>query len=151
VVVRITAVVVVLLLLGACGGDGGSQEASETPTGEAAAKPSGGAPAATFAAPKSGAKVSSPVAVKMKASKIKIVEAGPVKKGTGHFHVMIDTKCVAKGKPIPEDASHVHYGDASKTAKLKLDPGKHTLCLQLGNGAHKAIGKTDTVKITVSK
>lgn len=147
--VRIAAVLLVLVLA-ACGG-GPGEEASETPTpgGGSAAGAGSGAVAASFKSPKKGAKVSSPVKVKMKAKNVQIEESGVLKEGAGHFHVMIDTKCVAEGKTIPEDAKHLHYGDASTTAKLKLDSGKHTLCLQLGDGAHKAIGKTDKVKITV--
>ena len=145
---RIAAVVLAIFMVAACGGDGGSEGASESPSAAAAAPAAPKGAAATIAAPKAG-KVSSPVTLKMKATKVKIEEAGVVRKGAGHFHVMVDTKCVAKGKVIPENAKHVHYGDASKTAKLKLKPGKHTLCLQLGTGEHKAFGKTDTVKITV--
>lgn len=141
-----------IFVLAACGGDEGSEEASESPSPVAVSDlPAGpkGASAA-FRAPKAG-KVTSPVAVKMNATRVKITEAGKVRKGTGHYHVMIDTKCVARGKVIPEKAKHLHFGDGSTKTKLKLKPGKHTLCLQLGNGAHQAFGLTDTVKITVTK
>ena len=144
--VRIAAVVLVLMVA-ACGGGGADDQVVASPSAQPPAE--SGAASATFASPKADAKVDSPVALTMKAKNIAIEESGVVRKGAGHFHVMIDTKCVAKGKVIPEDAKHVHYGDASTKAKLKLDPGKHTLCLQLGNGGHKALGKTDTVAITV--
>ena len=149
--VRIAAVSTVLVLLVAACGGGAGEGASEAPTaGDGSAENKGdGGPAASFASPKGGDKVTSPVQLKMKAQGVKIEESGVVKKGAGHFHVMIDTKCVPNGKPIPEDAKHVHYGDASTSAKLKLKPGDHSLCLQLGNGAHRALGKTDTVKVTV--
>ena len=149
--VRIAAVVLVFAMAAACGGEGADQTVA-TPTPDAGGGEQAQAPkgvAAAFVKPKNNTKVSSPVALKMTASKIKIEEAGVVRKGAGHFHVMVDTKCVATGKVIPEDAKHVHYGDASTSAKLELKPGKHTLCLQVGNGAHKALGKTDTVKVTV--
>lgn len=147
--VRIAAILFAsVFALVACGGEGG-EEASETPSAAAAGGAATGPAKAKFASPKAGAKVKSPVKVKMKAANIQITESGALQEGSGHFHVMVDTKCVAEGKPIPEDAKHVHYGDASTSAKLKLKSGKHTLCLQLGDGAHAAVGKTDKVKITV--
>ncbi len=52
---------------------------------------------------------------------------------------------------IPEDRKHLHFGDGATKTDIKLPPGKHTLCLQVGDGAHRAFGNTDTVKITVKK
>lgn len=148
-IVRITAVALAVFLV-ACGGEGG-EVASEAPTATEGAKTAQTKGAAAFRSPKNGAKVESPVAVNMTASNIKIEKAGKVRKGRGHFHLMVDTKCVKNGKVIPEDAKHLHFGDGSTKAKVKLKPGKHTLCLQVGDGAHKAVGNSDTVKITVKK
>ena len=144
---RIAASLLVVVLA-ACGG-GDAEQASETPT-PAAAAASGNA-AAVFRQPKNGAKVSSPVRVKMKAPAVKIAEAGPVQEGVGHFHITVDKPCVKNGTVVPDNGKHLHYGDGSKSTKLKLKPGKHTLCLQVGNGAHEAFGKSDKVKITVKK
>lgn len=146
--VRIAAAGLVLMLA-ACGGSGGNDQTVASPSADVGSAAGDKQPRAAFESPKDGAKVSSPVRLKMTALKIDIEESGVVREGAGHFHVMIDAKCVPNGKVIPEDAKHVHYGDASQKAKLKLDPGKHKLCLQLGDGAHKALGKTHTVKVRV--
>ncbi len=144
------ATLLLMFVMVACGG-GAAEQTVESPSAAAQGDnvPGVKGAAAAFIRPRAGDKVSSPVPLKMTAAKVKIEEAGVIRKGAGHFHVMIDAKCVANGTVIPEDAKHVHYGDASTSAKLKLEPGKHTLCLQLGNGAHKAFGRTDTVNVTV--
>lgn len=143
-VIRIAAVALALVLMG-CGGDGGD-EAAQTPTPDAAAQSDA---AAVIAKPKNRSKVSSPVTVKMRGKNVKIEEAGDVVEGSGHFHLMVDAPCVGDGEVVPDNKKHLHFGDASKSTKLKLAPGKHKLCLQLGNGAHEAFGKTDKVTITV--
>ncbi len=84
------AAVVLALMVAACGG-GGGQQAAQTPT----AAPPAAAAAAAFRSPKAGAKVTSPVPVRMTASAVKIEKSGKVRPGGGHFHVMIDTQCVA--------------------------------------------------------
>lgn len=70
--------------------------------------------------------------------------------GSGHFHVMVDTPCVATGEVIPKGAQHVHFGDGGTEKQLDLAPGEHTLCLQLGDGAHVALPLTHTVAVTVA-
>ena len=139
--------VILAVALAACGGDGGNESSEEPSTAPKAEAPVKGG--AAFGSPKDGAKVKSPVVVNMTAKNIQIEPSGKVRKGAGHFHVMVDAKCVPNGKVIPEDAKHVHFGDGSKKTELKLKPGKHTLCLQVGDGAHTAFGTSDTIKVTV--
>lgn len=69
--------------------------------------------------------------------------------GSGHMHVMIDVGCVAVGETIPNDETHLHFGDGSASTELELEPGEHTLCLQAGDGEHTAMDVTDEVTITV--
>ncbi|MEX2659356.1 MAG: DUF4399 domain-containing protein [Acidimicrobiales bacterium] len=97
-----------------------------------------------------GESVASPLTVTMAAKGVTIEPAGEVIEGAGHFHVMVDTDCVKTGEVIPNDEGHLHFGDGSTTAELTLPPGEHSLCLQLGDGAHAALAPTHTVKVTVS-
>lgn len=122
------------LLLGACGDDGnsGADDAE-----------------VEFAGISDGDTVASPVSISFEVEGITVSPAGDVVDGEGHFHVMIDVPCVAVGETIPNDDNHKHFGDGSTSAELELEPGEHTLCLQLGDGAHAALEPTDEITITV--
>ncbi|MGI8792866.1 MAG: DUF4399 domain-containing protein [Acidimicrobiales bacterium] len=97
-----------------------------------------------------GETVTSPVSLTMTAENVKVAPAGTVEEGSGHFHVMIDTACVAEGEVVPKDDQHVHLGDGSAAKELGLAAGEHTLCLQLADGAHVALPLTHKVTITVA-
>lgn len=125
-----------------CGGDlaagsGGTQD--------------GGAPAlVTFLSPANGAVVSNPIVIKPNVVRAEIAPAAQSGAGQGHYHVTIDEDCVPSGRTIPSDANHVHYGDGSSALKLPhLSPGRHTLCLQLGDGQHRAFGAVSTITVVV--
>jgi hypothetical protein len=122
----------VMLALSACGGGDAESER-----------------AALFASPADGDTVSSPVAVEMAAEGFEVAPAEGSTEGQGHFHVMVDTDCVGEGETIPNDETHVHFGDGSTTTELELEPGEHTLCLQAGDQVHNAFGGTDEITITV--
>lgn len=145
------AVVPILALTGCGGGDEGDDAATGTGTGTEA---TGSAPSAegsvSFDSPSDGDTVSSPVTLEMSAEGVTVepADAG-VNEGAGHLHVMVDTDCVPAGQAIPKDDSHVHFGDGSTTGELELEPGEHTLCLQLADGDHVATDITDEITITV--
>ena len=103
----------------------------------------------SFVEPQDGDTVSSPVQVRMQSEEIRIEEAGEVREGAGHFHIMVDVDCLEPGETIPEDDQHLHFGDASMEASIDLTPGEHTLCLQVGDGRHTALDATDQITITV--
>jgi len=77
-----------------------------------------------------------------------------LKSGTGHHHVIIDSArgepFVLKGVAIPMDATHKHYGKAQTSGEFELEPGKHTLTLQLGNAYHESYGPEFEKTITVN-
>jgi hypothetical protein len=50
---------------------------------------------------------------------------------------------------IPKDADHVHLGKGQLEGKIFLTPGEHSLCLQVGDGAHTALDITDLATVTV--
>lgn len=122
----------------ACGDD-------STPVAGAASE----GPSASFAAPRDGDRVAGAVDVVMAAEGIEIVPAGEVAPGQGHFHVIADEGCLSPGTAIAKDADHVHFGTGASTGTIYLDPGTHSLCLQVGDGAHVALAVTDTIRIEV--
>lgn len=104
----------------------------------------------SFESPSDGATVGSPVTLVMAASGVSLEPGGEVNPGAGHLHVMIDTECVPPGETVPSDESHVHFGAEPLTEReIELEPGEHTLCLQLGDGVHTATDVTETITITV--
>jgi hypothetical protein len=105
---------------------------------------------ASFAAPEDGATVQSPVTAEFEASdSVTVEEAGQLSQTGGHFHVMVDTGAVEVGEPIPNDDSHLHFGDGSSSAELELESGEHDLVLQMGDGEHLALPATDEITVTV--
>lgn len=150
--VRIAAVGLGLaLVLAACGNDNGSEATDTTAATEVTDTTAASVqPSVEITAPADGAQVTSPVTVEMAATGVVIEPAGEVREGAGHFHVMVDVGCVTPGETIPGDVEgYNHYGQAQTTAELDLTPGEHTLCLQLGDGAHTALGLADTITVTV--
>jgi len=105
----------------------------------------------SFETPKDGATVSQEFKVEMEVQGMKVNKAGPVVEGTGHFHVIIDNGYTPKGRVVPGDATHKHFGKGQFEAELKLAPGAHTLTLQFANGQHVSYGKewSKTIHITV--
>lgn len=72
-------------------------------------------------------------------------------KTTGHHHILVDKKFIPAGEAIPADEMHIHLGKSQDEVELNLKPGKHTLTLQLADGAHRSYGEklSATINITV--
>lgn len=81
---------------------------------------------------------------------MKVHPAGELIDGTGHFHLIIDEKPVAKGVVVPTDKNHIHYGKGQVKDSVKLKPGKRKLTLQFADGAHRSLGKDWLKTITVN-
>jgi hypothetical protein len=102
-------------------------------------------PRVFFVEPKTGATVKSPVHLKFGITSYKIaaVPDGEVKTarpGVGHFHVGVDTPCVASGATIVKGTpSWVHFGKGDSEIDMQLTPGKHKLALQFADDLHNAI------------
>ena len=87
--------------------------------------------------PKDGATVSQDVTVKFGVSGIKLVPATDSTPGTGHHHLLIDNKELPPmNAPIPNDATHKHYGKAQTEDTIRLEPGDHTLQLDFADALH---------------
>ncbi len=105
--------------------------------GAQAASPSPAGAEVSIVSPKDGDVVSSPVKVMFAIKGMELAPAGTMKDGTGHHHLIIDGDLAAMDKPIPpNDEHHMHFGKAQTEGEVKLAPGKHTLQLVLGDGAH---------------
>jgi len=122
--------------LAACG--------DETTTSAAAGEPS-----VAFVSPVDGGSYAGSIPLEMAADGVTIEPAGEVRDGAGHFHVIAGHGCLSEGTTIPKDAQHVHFGKGQTEAPLYLPPGEHRLCLQVGDGAHAAVGLTDELTVTV--
>ncbi len=89
-----------------------------------------------FIAPENGAQVSSPVTVKFGLKGMGVAPAGIDSPETGHHHVLVDAELANPGLPIPNDATHLHFGKGQTEAQLELAPGRHTLQLVVGDKNH---------------
>ncbi len=103
-----------------------------------------------FVEPKDGATVTSPVKVKFAVEGMQVAPAGDMTAGTGHHHLIIDGKPMAKGEVVPTDEMHLHYGKGQLEAEVKLPPGKHTLTMQFADGAHRSYGPEMSKTITIN-
>lgn len=131
-------------------GDGhGHDHGDEKKDAMAMAKATAGAKV-MFTAPADGATVKSPVKVVMGLEGMTIQPAGELKEGTGHHHLIIDSDPVPMGTAVPADETHIHFGKGQTEAEVELKPGKHTLMLQLADGAHRSYGKQMSASITVT-
>lgn len=99
---------------------------------------------------KDGQTVSKKLTVKFGVEGMKVRPAGKLKDGTGHFHLIIDKKPAEKGKVVPADDHHIHYGKGEKEDTVTLEPGKRQLTLQFADGAHRSLGEKWTKSITVN-
>ena len=114
-------------------------------------------PRVFFVEPKAGVTVKSPAHLKFGVENYKIaaVPDGEVKTarpGVGHFHVGVDTGCVASGKTIVKGTpSWVHFGKGDSEIDMQLTPGKHKLALQFADDLHNAIkGLCSTITVNVA-
>lgn len=114
------------------------------------AKPPAGA-SVKITSPANGAIVKSPVKVTMAVHGMEINPAGPLKEGTGHHHLVIDTIPPPAGVAVPADTQNLHYGKGQTEAELTLTPGIHTITAAFADGVHRVYGPqmTDTIVIKV--
>jgi hypothetical protein len=103
-----------------------------------------------FVSPRDGAVVTSPVHLEMAADGIRIEPLGPIHRNAGHFHVMVDAPCFHPGAFVEmHTQGFEHFGSGASDGELDLAPGRHSLCLQVGDGAHVTLRPTQTIHITV--
>ncbi|MCA3776739.1 MAG: DUF4399 domain-containing protein [Burkholderia sp.] len=103
-----------------------------------------------FEAPSDGATVSNPVTVKFGLEGMELRPAGDMTPNTGHHHLLIDERPIPKGDVIPASERSLHFGKAQTETMIKLPPGRHTLTLQFGDGAHRSYGPEMSSTIIVN-
>jgi hypothetical protein len=98
------------------------------------------APAAArvfLVAPADGASVGQELKVVFGASGIAVAAATDPSPGSGHHHLLIDqTELPPLDAPIPNDATHKHYGKGQTEDTIHLEPGTHTLQLDFADARH---------------
>jgi hypothetical protein len=105
-----------------------------------------------FISPADGDTVTSPVTVEFGITNMNVVKAGEMAADSGHHHLLIDTGLPNPDMPIPADAQHRHFGDASTSTELTLEPGQHTLQLIFADYLHIPHNPpvySETITITV--
>lgn len=105
-----------------------------------------------FITPTDGDTVTSPVKVEFGIERMSVVKAGEMAADSGHHHVLIDTGLPNLELPVPADAHHRHFGDASTSTELELEPGQHTLQLLFADHLHIPHNPpvvSETITITV--
>lgn len=102
-----------------------------------------------FITPKNKEVVPSTFPVEFTVEGMSVAKAGNMKANTGHHHLIVDGKPVPKGKLVPKNETHFHFGDGATKTQLTLTPGLHTLTLQFADGAHKSFGKKFSKTISV--
>jgi hypothetical protein len=123
---RLSSLAVVLLLASVTSASG--EGVPRTASAEGAA--------AYIISPKEGDTVKSPVTVRFGLSGMGVAPAGMQKAGTGHHHLLVDTKLPDLGMPIPADDKHRHFGGGQTEVTIELPPGEHTLQLLLADERH---------------
>ena len=130
---HIPSIAIVLLLASGCAVAG---EAAPAAAALASEKAPAGA-RAFFVEPKDGATVGQDVQVRFGVEGIAVAPAAEGKPGTGHHHLLIDGKELPPlAAPIPNDATHKHYGKGQTEDTIHLDPGTHTLQLDFADARH---------------
>ena len=104
-----------------------------------------------FVEPKDAAVVKPTFHMKFSVEGLKVLPAGEIGPGSGHFHVIVDEGPTPEGTVVGTDEKHIHYGKGQTEADLKLTPGPHKLTLQFADGAHRSYGPnlSQTISITV--
>ena len=141
------AALILLSTLAACGGDVAETPATEAaepaatpkpapPPAEVTRMPSPEGARVFFITPDDGDTVQNPIRVEFGVEGMDIVRAGHEQPNSGHHHLIIDSALPNLDAPIPADDRHIHFGDASTSTELTLEPGEHTLQLLLGDHLH---------------
>ncbi len=90
-----------------------------------------------FVEPKDGATVGREVHVKFGIEGLAVKPAGDATPESGHHHLLIDAKELPPlDAPIPNDATHKHYGKGQTEDTITLEPGTHTLQLDFADLKH---------------
>ncbi len=108
-----------------------------------------GDPEIEVVSPEDGATVMSPVEIVVETRNLTLSPPGETQDGEGHLHVMVDLPCEQPGVVIPTDAETVHGSEGMGRIAVELAPGRHELCVQVGDGFHIAVAIQDRIVVNV--
>ncbi|MGB5760007.1 MAG: DUF4399 domain-containing protein [Acidimicrobiales bacterium] len=108
-----------------------------------------GDPEIEVVSPEDGATVTSPVEIVVETRNLTLSPPGETQDGEGHLHVLIDLPCEQPGLVIPTDAETVHGSEGMGRIAVDLPPGRHELCVQVGDGFHIAVAIQDRIVVNV--
>ena len=117
----------------------------------------------SFAEPKDGATVPTLTKFVFKTDNYEISpvpkDAKEARPDVGHFHLGVDTDCLAAGTTIPKAEAGdkpgtagkwIHFGNGSDNIEMALTPGPHKMSVEVGDDLHRAVeGLCQTINITV--
>lgn len=87
---------------------------------------------------RNGYKVASPMQVDFAVRGMGVVPAGKELKGTGHHHILVDTRMPPSvTDKLPFNDNHRHFGKGQTSTLLDLPAGKHTLRLLFADHEHR--------------
>jgi Domain of unknown function (DUF4399)/Family of unknown function (DUF6130) len=110
-----------------------------------------------FKEPANGAMVKSPVHIVFGSDMFTIApvpegEVTTVRANTGHYHLGVDTDCLAAGSVIPKANPWVHFGKGNDNIDMQLTPGPHKLVVQAGDDKHATMtGLCEVINVTVTE
>ncbi len=145
---RLTKAVVLgawTLVVAACGG------AEAPPAGAGAGK-------VFFVSPKNGATIKPMSTIEFGSTGTTVSAVPPgelkpeqVRPGMTHYHLGVDTDCLAPGVVIPKADPWIHFGDGKKVIEMSLAAGQHRLAVQAGDDMHRTLpGMCEVISVTVA-
>ena len=94
--------------------------------------------AVDFSNLRNGYRVASPFQLDFAVRGMGVVPAGKELKGTGHHHILVDTRMPPSvTEKLPFNDKHRHFGKGQTSSLLDLPPGKHTLRLLFADHEHR--------------
>ena len=146
------------VIAAACGG-AETPPASTTASAPAAAPASPPANRVFFVTPANGATIKPMSTIEFGSTGVTVAAVPPgelkpeqVRAGTIHYHIAVDSDCLAAGTVIPKADPWVHFGDGKKVIEMSLAPGAHRLTVQAGDDMHRTIaGLCETINVTVAQ
>ena len=147
-----------VVTLAACGGGEAPAPEPEMESAPSEAPAAASTPRVFFVAPQDGDMISvdNPVVFEFGIENYELSavpeEVEQPRPGMGHHHLGVDTECLPPGTEIPQGDPWIHFGDASTTIEMMLEPGEHTFALQLGDDKHTTqAGLCETITIMIEE
>ncbi len=149
---RLTKAVVLgawTLVVAACGG------AEAPPAGTSSAS----AGKVFFVSPKTGATIKPMSTIEFGSTGTTVSAVPPgelkpeqVRPGMIHYHLGVDTDCLAPGVVIPKADPWIHFGDGKNVIEMSLAAGQHRLAVQAGDDMHRTLpGMCEVISVTVAQ